>query len=344
MSNETKTLNAVYSLDFAKQIVLQTKHYLETRLRQEVTFIWHGGEPLLWGIDNYREIFAFMQQELDGIKYQNNIQTNLSLITDEYIDLFRQYNVRPGFSLDGMKAIHDQQRVGVNGQPTFDLIMSKYRLCREKGLKPGCIVVVGKKHIGHVTELYRFMKDNELNFKFNPMFSAGEATYNMDKYGITPLEYARMAIELFDLWFDDTKGKVTESNFVEIASNIVTGKTTGCMFGRNCQDNFFAIAPTGDVMPCGRFCDDGLLQYSYGNLHKETLSEILPRIRQSEIYKRSDYIEKGSCKNCKWLNICHGGCLHDGFLNSGDFRSKSFLCPAYKQIFAHIEKRIKVIA
>ena len=136
------------------------------------------------------------------------------------------------------------------------------------------------------------------------------------------------------------QGEITESNFVEIASNIVSKKTTGCMFGRNCQDNFFPIAPTGDVMPCGRFCDDDLLHYSYGNLHEETLSDILPRIKQSEIYKRSEYIEKGSCKHCKWLDICHGGCLHDGFLKSGDFRSKTFLCASYKKIFAHIEKRM----
>lgn len=340
LSNETKTHKESFSLAFAKQIILQLKDYLKNHPRQKVTFIWHGGEPLLWGIRNYREIFTFMQQELEGINYQNSIQTNLSLVTEEFIDLFLLYNVRPGFSLDGTKTIHDQQRVGINGQPTFDHIMSKLALCREKGISPGCIVVAGKKHIGHIPELYNFMKESKLSFKFNPLFSAGEATNNIDEYGITPAEYAQMSIELFDLWFDDNQGEITESNFVEIASNIVSKKTTGCMFGRNCQDNFFAIAPTGDVMPCGRFCDDDLLQYSYGNLHQETLSDILPRIRQSEIYKRSEYIEKGNCKNCKWLDICHGGCLHDGFLKSGDFRSKTFLCSAYKKIFAHIEKRI----
>ncbi len=341
LSNETKKHKKLFDIAFAKKIILQTKDYLKIHPRQKVTFIWHGGEPLLWGIENYREIFAFMQQELKGINYHNSIQTNLSLFNDEFIDLFLKYDVKPGFSLDGTKDIHDQQRVGANGQPTFDLIMSKLALCHDKGLKPGCIVVAGKKHIGHISELYNFMKENKLNFKFNPLFSAGEAANNIGEYGITPDEYAKMSIELFDLWFDDIQGEITESNFVEIASNIVSKKTTGCMFSRNCQDNFFAIAPTGDVMPCGRFCDDDLLQYSYGNLHNETLSEILPRIKQSEIYKRSEYIEKGSCKSCKWLNICHGGCLHDGFLNSGDFRSKTFLCAAYKKIFAHIEKRLK---
>lgn len=340
LSNETKTKRASYSLDFAKRIIVQIKEYLKAIPRQKITFIWHGGEPLLWGLDKYRAIFPFMQKELEGINYHNSIQTNLSLISEEFIELFLKYEVRPGFSLDGTKEIHDQQRIDANDQPTFDLIMSKLALCRERGLHPGCIVVAGKKHIGHIPELYRFMKDNALNFKFNPLFSAGEASNNIDEYGITPTEYAQMAIELFDLWFDDSQGIVTESNFVEIASNIVSGRTSGCMFGRNCQDNFLAIAPTGDVMPCGRFCDDDLLCYSYGNLHHESLMDILPRIKHSDAYLRYEQIERGSCKNCKWLDICHGGCLHDGFLKSGDFRSKSFLCPAYKRIFAHIEKRI----
>ena len=82
-------------------------------------------------------------------------------------------------------------------------------------------------------------------------------------------------------------------------------------------------------------------QYSYGNLHRETLADILPRIKETETYKRAEYIAASGCKDCRWYHICHGGCLHDGFLASSDFRHKTFLCPAYQRLFAHIEKRIK---
>ncbi len=328
-------------MDFAKRIIIQLKMFMQEKPNRKLTFIWHGGEPMLWGINNYREIFAYMEKEMDGYEVHNSMQTNLSLVNNEWIDLFLQYDVHIGFSLDGTQAIHDQQRVGVYGEPTFERIINNYRLCKERGMHIGCIVVGSKKHIGHIPELYQFMHDEGISFKFNPLFCSGEAQNNMDEYGITPDEYAKMSIELFDLWYDDKQGKVTESNFVEIASNIATGKPTGCMFTNNCQDNFIAIAPTGDVMPCGRFCDNDLLQYSYGNLHEETLPVILPRIKQSEIYKRAEHIAKSDCAKCRWYNICHGGCLHDGFLVSGDFRHKTFLCPAYKKIFAHIEKRLK---
>lgn len=339
LSNGTKAHTDKFDIGFAKTIVLQIKKAFDSS--RKMSIIWHGGEPLLWGKENYREILSFMQHELEGYNVHQSMQTNLSLVDEEYLEIFKQYNVRLGFSLDGIKEIHDSQRIGVGGAPTFDTIMQKVALCHEHGMQPGCIVVGSRKHIGRIPELYQFMKGQGLNFKFNPLFISGEAEKNQDEYGITSQEYAQMCIELFDLWFDDPDGKIKESNFIEIASNIATGKCTGCAFSCNCQDNFLAIAPSGDVMPCGRFCDEGLQQYAYGNLHNETLAEILPRIKQSEIYKRAEYIAQSSCTKCKWYHVCHGGCLHDGFLRKGDFKSKTLLCLAYKQIFAHIEKRMK---
>lgn len=343
LSNDTKSSHRVFNVEFAKNVVLQIKSYIQNTHRHRLTIIWHGGEPLLWGIDNYREIFAFMEKEFVGIDLKNSLQTNLSLINEEYIDLFLRYNVHVGFSLDGIKKVHDSQRVDINGKGTFDTIMQKMVLCREKGLSVGCIVVGSRKHIGHISELYEFMCKNRLNFKFNPLFSAGEAQRNKDDYAVSIDEYADMAIELFDLWYFDKRHRIKESNFEEIASNLITGRVSGCLFGQNCQDNFFAISPNGDVMPCGRFCDTQLREYAYGNLYEEKLADIMQRRKSAEAYKRADYIENSSCKRCEFFTVCHGGCLHDGFLQSGDFTSKTFLCAAYKKIFSHINNRIQSI-
>lgn len=341
LSNETKSSHKLFNVEFAKSVIRQIKYILANRPKRKLTLIWHGGEPLLWGVENYREVFSYMEREFVGVDYKNSLQTNLSLINEEYIDLFLQYNVHVGFSLDGTMEINDSQRIDAVGNGTFNTIMDKVTMCQKKGLSIGCIIVGSKKHIGHIPELYHFLCDNRLNFKFNPLFLSGEACNNIEDIGITTDEYGQMAIELFDLWYDDFEHHIKESNFEEITANLMSNNPSCCMFGKNCQDNFFAIAPTGDVMPCGRFCDASLKQYAYGNLHEETLAEILPRIKQSEAYKRSEYIEQSNCKLCKYFDICHGGCLHDGFLKSGDFKSKTFLCSAYKKIFTHIEKRLK---
>ncbi len=331
----------MFNASFVQNAISQIKDYvIEVKSRKKVTFIWHGGEPLLWGVENFRLVFEFMEDVLSDIDYSNSIQTNLSLLTEEYVDLFLKYNVHVGFSVDGFRELNDSQRVLTNGRGTYDLIIDRLNLARAKGLSMGCIIVGTKNSIGRVEELYKFVGDNRLNFKFNPLFISGEARNNDEELGITTGEYADMTIELFDLWYNDTENRITESNFVEIASNILTGHTSGCLFGKNCQENFFAIAPTGDVFPCGRFCDESTAEFSYGNLHNESLTDILTRAKKSDCYNRYKYIEESSCRQCEYFHICHGGCLHDGYLRSGDFRSKTFLCSAYKRIFKHIKERI----
>ena len=336
LNNETKAHKEHFDVDFAKKIVVQLRNLNKDCPQRKLNFIWHGGEPLLWGIDNYREILAFMEEELSGYNYRNSIQTNLTLIDDSFIDLFDEYNVHIGFSLDGPKEINDVQRVDGNGKGSFETIMDNLKRCRKRGLTLGCIVVGTQKHIGHISQLYAFLAQNSLNFKFNPIFNSGEAQYHEDEYGITPEEYAQMSIELFDLWFNDAQHKIVEANLAEIASNLAIGIPGGCLFGKNCQDNFFAVSPIGDVVPCGRFCDIASRQYAYGNLYEEPLSEILSKIRTSQAYKRAKYVELGDCGKCRFFSICHGGCMHDGFLSSGDFTTKTFLCSAYKKIFTHI--------
>ncbi len=340
LSNGTKDSHQVFDVEFMKGVITQIKTIAENEPKQPVTFIWHGGEPLLWGIDNYREVFYFMNEELRGVDYKNAMQTNLSLLNEDYIDLFLKYKVRIGCSLDGTREINDTLRVNAIGKGTFSTIMEKIELCRSRGLEVGCIVVGNKKHIGHIPELFHFLSTHKLNFKFNPLFKAGEASDDFENLGITPDEYSDMCIELFDLWFNDEMHHIKESNLEEIAANLLSRKPSFCMFGENCQNSFFAIAPTGDVMPCGRFCDTDLLRYSYGNLHSESLIGVLARIKSSEAYIRSEYIAQSDCKMCRYFDICHGGCLHDGFIKSGDFKSKTFLCSAYKRIFEHIEKQL----
>jgi uncharacterized protein len=342
LTEETKTPSCL-NIDLAKKIIIQIKDAVSVNSNQKLTIIWHGGEPLLWGINNYKTIFDFMEKEFEGFEYKNSIQTNLSLMNDEFIDLFLKHNVHVGFSLDGTKDVHDSQRVDFKDEGTFDTIMKKVALCKAKGLSIGCIVVATKKHIDKISELYSFMCNSNINFKFNPLFSAGEAAKNTSEFSLSPGEYAKMSIELFDLWFFDKENQNKNSTFIEIASNLITRRPSGCVFGKNCQNNFMAISPDGDIFPCGRFCDYDFEKYSYGNLSKEKLINILPKIKTSAFYKRYEYIKNSSCGQCQFFDICHGGCIHDGFVNSNDLKSKTFLCSAYKKIFTHIQERLQEV-
>lgn len=343
LSNGTKNNSTRFDVSFINDAIRQVKEYvLNNKLRKKITFIWHGGEPLLWGIENFRKVLEFQEKELSELDYGNSIQTNLSLLTEDYVDLFIKHDVHIGFSIDGFRELNDSQRVFADGSGTYDTIIDRLNFARAKGLSMGCIIVGTKNSIGKVKELYQFVCELKLNFKFNPLFISGEAQNNDAELGITPQEYANMAIELFDLWYNDTKSRITESNFVEIASNLLTGHTSGCLFGKNCQEHFLAIAPTGDVFPCGRFCDESTAAYSYGNLHADRLEDILAKAKNSDGYNRFKYIEDSGCRSCAYFSVCHGGCLHDGYLKNGDFKSKTFLCPAYLKIFKHIKEIVSM--
>ena len=340
LSSETKVFDS-FSSDFIIPVLKQIKDYCESHHRQTMSVIWHGGEPLLWGVENYRKVFSYMRDAFSGYPYKNLMQTNLTLLNQEYIDLFKEYDVRLGFSFDGPKYIHDKQRISRRGKGTFDLVMDKLRLCRENDLHVGCITVATRNHIGHISDLYDFMNKNKISFKMNPLFISGEAEKNKEELGLTVGEYAKLVVELFDLMLDDPNCNISNSNFVEVASSMISNRTAGCLLGENCQGNFLAVSPRGEVFPCGRFCDSDYEIYAYGNLHSESFVDIMNKIHKSEPYRRYQYIKNSDCNQCDFFSICHGGCLHDGFLKSGDFKKKTLLCPAYKVIFAHIKKRLK---
>lgn len=325
--------------EVAESLISQAIQLSCKSTRKTLTLIWHGGEPLLWGIENYRRIFDFTERHCEGLRIRQCLQTNLSLIDAEYIKLFKKHKVKVGFSLDGPKYINDSQRRTIDNKGTFDVIMSKVEMCREAGLDIGCILVGSKYFKGHMKEVYDFLCDNKLNFKFNPLFNAGEAVNAGESIAISPEEYAEMAIELFDLWYNDRRHALKETTFIDIASYFVskTKRSQGCMFSANCQGNFMAVSPSGEIFPCGRFCETDT-RYSYGNITNESLETIMANMKKTEIYTRSKYIAESSCSRCEYFKLCHGGCLHDGFLKNGDFKSKSFLCSAYKRIFSHIEQ------
>ena len=339
LPEEQKSKLNKWSLSFAKDVINKLVDYIICN-RQGLTIIWHGGEPLLWGVDKFNMIFDYIKQlcECKNIIIKNIVQTNLTLITPQYIDLFTKYDVRVSFSIDGPQIINDKTRLKPNGQGAFQLIKEKIDLCINSGLALSCVVVGNRNHIGRIKELYTFLNSLGIkSFKFNPIFNNGDDSYNT--LGISGEEYAEMVIELFDIWYADNYAQVYETNLVEICSNIVTSKPRACHFRLNCQDYVLAISPKGEVCPCGRFCEDSD-KYTYGNIRDISLDSIISNQKKSSLYRRADYLQNGECSCCEFWNICAGGCPHDALSYSNNYLNKTFLCSAYKRIFTHISNRL----
>lgn len=327
--------NNIISLVLAKSLVRKVKNYLKASKRKNIKFIWHGGEPLLWGVENFEQILKFCSNALKDYKVRHSLQTNLTLIDQNFVDLFKLYDVSVGFSLDGDCQLNDITRVGVDGKGTFKLIEKKIELCRKNNLKIAAIVVLTQANKNHIKRIYEYFVANNLNFKLNPVFNFGSAEGCYNEIGITVDDYANAMNELFDLWIDDPNTKIEISNLKEIASNIITRKPSLCTFKKNCQFHFISIAPNGDVYPCGRFHAEP--KYVIGNISKASITQLLQTKKNTDLQNRHTFIENSECSACKYLDICHGGCVHDAITYNANPLSKTGLCSAYKKIFSHIE-------
>lgn len=310
---------------------------------RDVTMIWHGGEPLVPGIDFYKKI-VYHQKRYPGCHFRNSIQTNGTLLTPELIRFFKQNNFHIGFSLDGCEMSHNLNRPYKGGAPSFDKILDSIRRVeKEYNRQCGAICIINRITAGYIKEIYDFAKTSKIMFKFNPQYRAGRAIINSD-LELSNDEIAQALIKLFDLWFDDSEQERAHiSQFVSFVQSITSinqghdGSAFDCGFGKKCQKRFIAVSPQGDIYPCGKFVDEE--EFKYGNIAEFNLDNYLTNTRRQEILNYSKNTG-AACDSCRFKTMCNGGCPNNSFLFYGDLEHSNPFCDAYKTLFEHIENRL----
>lgn len=337
INNSNKANRMLMSIDSAKLAFQKIYDFIKYRGDNTCRILWHGGEPLLWGVDNYRELFEYLIIAFPNFQFTHCMQSNITLLTKEYLGLFSKYKCDISTSIDGYKELHDINRLKKNGYGSFDSVKRKLILANSMGAHIGAVVVVSKSNINYLREIYNFFKDINVGFRLNPISLIGEANGN-DALGVTPEQFANELIDLFDYWIDDNNA-VSITNFVEIASNLKTGITYSCDLSPNCQENLTTIEPNGDVTPCDRFT--GISKFVYGNIFKDSLFDIMHR-KCLDFRTRTIEIQNKECMGCDIWNICRGGCPASAFSNTGTIMHKGSECIAYKQLVYHVRQRLSL--
>ncbi len=310
----------------------------------ESTIIWHGGEPLIAGLPFYKKAVE-LQAKYPQHKFKNSLQTNGTLLTDEYLDFFEQNHFALGFSLDGCKLTHNLNRPFKGDRDSFEITFKWYKEAEHRGMNPGAICVINANTAKHIKEIYAFAKKYNVAFKFNAQYPAGRASVNRD-LGLDNKQIAQAYIELFDLWFSDppeTRVNVRMfDHFVKSITRITNGDNSiagfDCAWANRCQKSFIGLATNGDIYPCGKFVDER--DFLYGNINEDkTLEEILDNNIRNQFLIRHD---KGinECKNCRYLSMCSSGCPHTAYLFTNNLFAKNPFCEAVLLLFNHIEKRL----
>lgn len=325
-----------------------TREYIEAQTMNQVLFTWHGGEPLLRSIDFYRKALSLQQKYAGGRRIDNVIQTNGTLLTDEWCEFFAQNHWLVGISIDGPQPDHDHYRLTAAGKPSWKKVMQGIKLLKKHGVEWNAMAVVNAYNANHPLEFYRFFKENGCQFlQFTPIVErltrhedgrtlaslADKDEISLSEASVAPEQWGYFLCAIFEEWVRKDVGKI----FVEIFDCTLAnwmGISPGiCAYSKECG-HAGVMEHNGDVYSCDHFV---FPEYKLGNIRDHSLIYMLYGEQQQEFSRLKHSSLPRQCKECDMEFACHGECPKNRFMKDqyGD-SGLNYLCPGYYHYYQHV--------
>ena len=325
-----------------------TREYIEAQTMNQVLFTWHGGEPLMRSIDFYRKALSLQQKYAGGRRIDNVIQTNGTLLTDEWCEFFAQNHWLVGISIDGPQPDHDHYRLTAAGKPSWQKVMQGIKLLKKHGVEWNAMAVVNAYNANHPLEFYRFFKENGCQFlQFTPIVErltrhedgrtlaslADKDEISLSEASVAPEQWGYFLCAIFDEWVRKDVGKI----FVEIFDCTLAnwmGISPGiCAYSKECG-HAGVMEHNGDVYSCDHFV---FPEYKLGNIRDHSLIDMLYGEQQQEFSRLKHSSLPRQCKECDMEFACHGECPKNRFMKDkyGD-SGLNYLCPGYYHYYQHV--------
>ncbi len=325
-----------------------TREYIEAQTMNQVLFTWHGGEPLLRSIDFYRKALSLQQKYAGGRRIDNVIQTNGTLLTDEWCEFFAQNHWLVGISIDGPQPDHDHYRLTAAGKPSWKKVMQGIKLLKKHGVEWNAMAVVNAYNANHPLEFYRFFKENGCQFlQFTPIVErltrhedgrtlaslADKDEISLSEASVAPEQWGYFLCAIFDEWVRKDVGRI----FVEIFDCTLAnwmGISPGiCAYSKECG-HAGVMEHNGDVYSCDHFV---FPEYKLGNIRDLSLIDMLYGEQQQEFSRLKHSSLPRQCKECDMEFACHGECPKNRFMKDkyGD-SGLNYLCPGYYHYYQHV--------
>jgi len=323
-----------------REVFMQAMDFLDRLIPKDkrFTILFHGGEPMLAGLDWFKKALPVIRGKF-GHNAELSIQSNIWLLNQDWINLFREYGVRISTSIDGPKAICDSQR----GEGYFEKTMQGIRLLKENGLAVSAIATVGKNNISRekCRQLFHFFLDEDIHFSLHgavPSIERGltEETLTADEM----LQALRHVSEAYFARYQ----KMTVGTIDQMVKNIYNKKPCLCTFS-DCLGTYLAIAPDGYLYTCLRFC--GMPELSLGRLSENPTSESIVNSRGYTVFKQLHQTAKEACtkSGCQHFEYCNGGCCYASLAakkHSRDWDGRDPFCKAYQQFYDELDDKMTV--
>ena len=325
------------------------KEYIEAQTTPQVLFTWHGGETLMRPISFYKRALELQRIYGRGRQIDNCIQTNGTLLNDEWCQFFKENNFLVGVSIDGPQEFHDEYRRTATNKPTFVKVMNGINLLNKHGVEWNALAVVNDYNADYPLEFYRFFKQIGCKYiQFSPIVERvvkredgltlapgmqGGDTGLVD-FSITPEQWGNFLCTIFDEWVHNDVGEYFVQLFDATFANWVGQAPGVCILAEECG-HAGVMEFNGDVYSCDHFVYP---EHLLGNLHTKTITEMMYSEQQNKFAKMKKQMLPQQCKECKFLFACHGECPKNRFLNDkyGNY-GLNYLCKGYRQFFEHVE-------
>jgi uncharacterized protein len=314
-----------------------------------VTIAWQGGEPTLMGLDFYRHSIDIIKETAPReMQVEKTMQTNGVLLDEEWCRFLHDNNFLVGLSLDGPRHLHDAYRRDKEGNSVFEKVLHSVRLMQKYDVEFNILCTVNSKNSQHPLEVYRFFRD-ELKtpyLQFIPIVEKdnprGDQQGNrLTERSVTPKQYGRFLIEIFDEWVTNDVGSMFVQFFDGVLMSYVRGYSSLCVLSPKCGQGV-ALEHNGDVYSCDHYVEP---KYFLGNILQTPLEELV--FGQQQIaFGESKFTELPKyCKECEFLFTCYGECPKNRVLTTPDGEEGlNWLCEGLKAFFIHTKKPMQMMA
>ena len=330
-----------------EMLELFIREYIQSQTTLEVLFTWHGGEPLLRPISFYKRVLELQQQYAGSRRVVNAIQTNGTLLTDEWCEFLRANNFLVGISIDGPEHLHNALRHTRQGEGCFKDVMRGLRLLAKHRVEWNAMATVNSANVAHPLEFYRFFRDElECQFlQFTPVVErtthnpngtllahAGQQCGSVTPHSVKAEEWGEFLCAIFDEWVQNDVGRVFVQLLDSTLANLVGQPPGVCTMSKYCG-HAAVIEHNGDVYSCDHFV---FPEYRLGNLREKSLSAMMYGQQQSRFGVAKHNSLPGQCLNCEYEFACHGECPRNRFVTSTDGEQRlNYLCKGYYRFFDH---------
>jgi uncharacterized protein len=345
------------------------RQYIEAQTGEQVVFSWQGGEPTLLGLEFFRRVVDLEKKyRKPGQRVENDLQTNGTLLDEEWAAFLKQHGFLVGLSCDGPKHLHDQFRVTKGGQPTHGKVLATARLLKKRGVPFNALCVVNRENAKRPLDVYRFLTREfgawrvqliacaeprlfhhlpaqQMDPLALPIVGTGPARPGSEdsvvtEWSLDPDDWGHFLCKVWDEWYNRDYGKVHVDLFETAVAQSLGLPAQRCVTAEFCGKGL-AIEHNGDVYPCDHYVYP---ECRLGNIQQTHWASFAYGERQKQFgFAKRDTLPR-YCRACPYLKLCWGECPKNRFVRTPDGEAGlNYLCPGLKRFFSHIQRDMPTI-